>query len=364
LKKVSVKSIIKSYPVYIGNNTFSLFPDLIANYNFTGKIFVIIDQKVNLYFENEIKQVLQSFSHKINFIILTASEKNKSLDSASKIFSILHKKKCGRDTLLIVIGGGTIGDLAGFVASTYTRGVSLVHIPTTLLSMVDSSIGGKTGVNFKSAKNFIGTFYPPSFVVCDTNFLKTLPKAEVYSGLGEVIKYSYLTDVALYSHLITNLQSLKKGKLDFLNDIIFECAQIKSAVVSKDEFEKSGLRKILNFGHTFAHAYESISDYKISHGKAVIIGILNALYLSAELGLISQHQLDKMAELPLKFKDELKITDFDENAIYTLMCYDKKNMAGMNRFVLIRNFGELLIDVEANKSSILKSIKKTKTILV
>jgi 3-dehydroquinate synthase len=364
LKKVSVKSVLKSYPVYIGNNTFSLLPDLIKKYYFTGKIFVIIDRKVNLYFENEIKQVLKSISDKINFLILAASEKNKSLDSASKIFSILHKEKCGRDTLLIVIGGGTIGDLAGFVASTYMRGVSLVHIPTTLLSMVDSSIGGKSGVNFKSAKNFIGTFYPPSFVVCDTNFLKTLPQAQISSGLGEVIKYSYLTDVEFNSYLLTNLQSLKKSKLDFFTDIIFQCAKIKSAVVSKDEFEKSGLRKILNFGHTFAHAYESISDYKISHGKAVIIGILNALHLSAQMGLISQQQLDKMAELPLKFKDELKITDFDENIIYTLMCYDKKNVAGLNRFVLIRNFGELLLDVEANKSSILKSIKKTKKILV
>jgi len=364
LKKVFVKSSIKNYPVYIGNNSFDLLPELIIEYSLKGRIFVIIDRKVNKLFKNEIEKIYKTISDKIHFSVLTASEKTKSLEEASKIYSALYREQLGKDTLLIAIGGGTIGDLAGFIASTFMRGVSLIHIPTTLLSIVDSSIGGKTGVNFKSTKNLIGTFYQPDIVVSDTNFLKTLTDKEMISGFGEVIKYSYLTDKWFYDKFLSAPRLLNNPTENFLNEVILECIKIKSAVVAQDEFEKSGLRKILNFGHTFAHAYETISDYKIPHGKAVIIGILNALNLSYEVGLINQKQLDKMNELPLKFKDELEMTDFDENEIYRSMQYDKKNKGGKNRYVLINNFGELLVDVEANKNSVLRSIRKTKKDLV
>lgn len=364
MNKVLVKSIKQNYPVFVGSNILPILPVLTSEYDLPKRIFVILDKKIDQYFGNQIKRTINAVAEKIHYSVVTASEKNKSIDAAAKIYSALYKQQFGRDTLIIAIGGGTIGDLAGFIASTYMRGVSLVHLPTTLLSMVDSSIGGKTGVNFREAKNLIGSFKSPSFVLIDTGFLKTLPQKEIISGFGEVIKYSYLTDKKLYNKLLSNFHLLKKMNSKFIDEIILRCVKIKSAVVSKDEFEKFGLRKILNFGHTFAHAYESVSNYKISHGKAVIIGIINALHLSNELGLINQKRLDNLIELPKKFKAELKSTKFDGEDIFRLMRYDKKNKEGQNRFVLIKNFGEILVDIPANKKAVLKALNKTSKILV
>ena len=195
------------------------------------------------------------------------------------------------------------------------RGLTLINVPTTLLSAVDSSIGGKTGINFNDAKNLVGTFYQPSLVLTDTNFLKSLPDEELISGFGEVMKYSYLTDGKFYSRLLTEYDSLLKKDLNFFNKMIYESVKIKAAVASKDEFEKSGLRKILNFGHTFAHAFESNSAYKLAHGKAVIAGIISALFLSSELGLISEKQLNYMLELPLKFKSSIQLENLNAKRV-------------------------------------------------
>jgi 3-dehydroquinate synthase len=276
----------------------------------------------------------------------------------------LYEEKFGRDTLLISIGGGTVGDVAGFVASTYMRGIPLIHIPTTLLSAVDSSIGGKTGINFDEAKNLIGTFYHPALVLIDTNFLKSLPENELISGFGEIIKYSYLTDGDLYSFLLSEYELLLRKDLNFLEKIICESIKIKSAVVLKDENEKTGLRKILNFGHTFAHAFESNSAYKLSHGKAVIAGMISALFLSSEIGLINEKQLNYMLELPLKFNSSIRLNNLNERELLRLMEYDKKNREGKIKFVQIKDFGEILIDINADRKLIYKALKRTKKILV
>lgn len=364
MTKVLVKSIKQSYPVYIGSDTLKLLPELISKHDIPKRIFVILDRNVDQHFGDKIKRTINEVAEKMFYLVVTSAEKNKSLEAAAKVYSALCEKKFGKDTLIVAIGGGTIGDLAGFIASTYMRGILLVHIPTTLLSIVDSSVGGKTAVNFRKAKNLIGTFYQPSFVIVDTNFLRTLPQEELISGFGEVIKYSYLTDKKFYLKLLSDYHLLKNLNSNFINQIIFQCIKIKSAIVSLDEFEKSGLRKILNFGHTFAHAYESILNYKINHGKAVIIGILNALHLSYELGLINQKELNEMRQLPLKFKSKIKLNDFNEEELFRSMRYDKKNMVGQYRFVLLKNFGEVLVDVPSGKKSILKAIKETKKILV
>jgi 3-dehydroquinate synthase len=362
LKSVLVNTKTKSYPVYIGNNVFRLLPDFVAKHNLSKRVFVILDKNVDRIYGASIKNVIDSFASKKYYLILTSSEKIKSLSSTNQIFSDLYKEEFGRDTLIIAIGGGTIGDLAGFVASTYMRGISLVHIPTTLLSAVDSSIGGKTGINFKQAKNIIGSFFHPEFVIIDTNFVKSLPIEEVISGFGEVIKYSFLTDEKFYSTLLSSYKLLLKKDAKFLNKIIYESVKIKSAVVSKDEKEVTGLRKILNFGHTFAHAYESGSSYKVSHGKAVILGIVNAIILSYERKLIDEFQLHYMLQLPMKFQSLSNITKMNSNAIYNLMAHDKKSRNGKIKFVMIKNFGEILVDVSIDKKSVIRSVEKTKKI--
>jgi len=359
LKKVIINTTSKSYPAFIGSNIFRSLPEFIRKYNLPKQVCVIIDEKVEQIYGLYIRKVINGFAVKKYFVALPASERIKSFKTVSKIFTRLYEEKFGRDTLLIAIGGGTVGDVAGFAASTYMRGIPLIQIPTTLLSAVDSSIGGKTGINFKEAKNFIGTFYQPSMVLIDTNFLRSLPESELISGFGEVIKYSYLTNRKFYSTLLSDYNLLMKKDSGFLNKIIYESANIKSAVVSEDENEVSGLRKILNFGHTFAHAFESNSSYKLSHGKAVIVGIVSALFLSFEKDLMNENQLNYMLELPLKFQSSIKIKNINKEDIFRIMIYDKKNREGKIKFILLKNFGEILIDVVVDKKTLLKSLEKT-----
>jgi 3-dehydroquinate synthase len=362
LKTITVRTETIKYPVYIGNNILRLLPELISKQKLPDRVFVIIDNKVEKIYGSSIKQVVNDFARKIYYYSLTSTEKIKSFKTVSTIFNKLYEQNFGKDTLLIAIGGGTIGDVAGFVASTYMRGISLIHIPTTLLSAVDSSIGGKTGINFLEAKNLIGTFYQPNMVLIDSNFINSLSISELISGFGEVVKYSYLTDKKFYSTLIENYLLLFKKDFDFINEIIYESVKIKSAIVSQDEKEETGLRKILNLGHTFAHAYESSSSYKLSHGKAVFWGIINSINLSLELNLIDKNQYNYMLELPIKFQSFLNLKKTNPEIILKLIRYDKKNKDGKIKFVLIKDFGEILVDVFANDKSIKRSIEKTEQI--
>ncbi|MEJ2103376.1 MAG: 3-dehydroquinate synthase [Ignavibacteriaceae bacterium] len=364
MKKLTVKTALDNYPVLIGVDVFNFLPQLIEERNLPKRFFVIVDENVFKHFSSIINKNLNPFGTKISFIILKASEKSKSLKTLQRLYTILSEKNFGRDTLIVAIGGGTLGDIAGFAASTYMRGVPLIHIPTTLLSCVDSSIGGKTAVNFKDAKNLIGTFYQPEAVLIDLNFLETVPRKEIISGLGEVVKYSYLTNGDFYEELLSKSNKLIKKDLDYLSRVIYECAKIKAAVISKDEKEISGVRKILNFGHTFAHAFESNSSYKISHGKAVLAGIISAIYLSRKKELISDNQLKRMVELPLKFKSFINLKDFDEKKLFNLMSYDKKRKDEKIKFVLIKNFGEILVDLEAQRKEIHCALKKTREVLI
>ena len=364
MKKVKVNTASNSYPVLIGNNIFKTLPEMIKKYTFPKRIFILLDKNVGRIYGSSIRKVINTCAVKKYFLAIAASERIKSFKTVDQIFTKLYEEKFGRDTLLIAIGGGTIGDVAGFAASTYMRGIPLIHIPTTLLSAVDSSIGGKTGINFKEAKNLIGTICQPSIVLTDTDFLKSLPEEELVSGFGEVIKYSYLTNGKLYSTLLSDIDLLLKKNINFLSEIIYESVKIKSAVVSRDEYEKSGLRKMLNFGHTFAHAFESSSNYRFSHGKAVIAGIVSALFLSFELKLISEKQLNYMLQLPLKFKSSIRSNNINENEILGLMNYDKKNRDGKIKFVLIKDFGEILVDVSVADNVLKLALKRMKKILV
>jgi 3-dehydroquinate synthase len=364
LKKVTVETKSKSYPVYIGSDIFKSLPELIKKQNLPERVFVIIDKKVDSIYGTRIKKIITSFSNKSYFLSISASERTKSFKASQQIYAKLSEKKFTRDTLIIAIGGGTVGDLAGFIASTYMRGLPVIHIPTTLLAAVDSSVGGKTAINFGETKNLIGTFYQPELVLIDTEFLKSLPIRELISGCGEIIKYSYLTDEKLYNDLLLKYNLILKKDFSSLNNVITECIKIKSSVVSSDEKEISGVRKILNFGHTFAHSFEINSGYKLAHGLAVISGIISALYLSYTKGLINKTKLDQMIELPLKFKSSIKLESFNESDILRSMMLDKKNREGEIRFVLIKNFGEMVVNIGADRKEISRALKMTNEILV
>jgi 3-dehydroquinate synthase len=359
MKSINVKLENYSYPIFIGKNSFSQLIKLVESKRLYRNLFVIIDQNVENHFGKFIKNYLEEYSGKKFYYSLHAVEKSKSIVELKKIYSNLLEQKFGRDTLLLSIGGGVTGDLAGFAAATFMRGIQIVHIPTTLTAMVDSSIGGKTGINFNYYKNIIGAFHNPGFVLCDTNFLRTLPKIEMISGLGEIIKYAFTTNNEFFNFVDENIASILAYDEIALEKVITDSVNYKASVVSQDEKEL-GLRKVLNFGHTFAHAFERELKNKIKHGEAVTAGILCALNLSHKKNLITKEALEKYKVLPSKLKLSKSLKAVDPNRIYENMFADKKNRDGQINFVLIRDIGEMILDVKATKSEVVYALNQAK----
>jgi len=362
LKKINVHTKDKTYPVFIGDSILNALPDLIDDLGLNKNVFVVVDENVNKLYKKYIKSAFKDYSSKIYFHKLDSGEGSKSFEQLTKIFSSLIEKKFGRDTLLVAIGGGVTGDLSGYAAASYMRGIQLVHIPTTIISASDSAIGGKTGINFNKLKNIIGAFYQPELVLIDTKFLTSLPVKEVNSGVGELIKYAFLTNRNFYNYINQNLNKIYSFDPNVLTKLIYESVLFKGSVVRKDEKE-GGLRKILNFGHTFAHAYESQANLKLKHGEAVIAGIISALHLSNKKGLLSGKDLESLIKLPLKVKLPRNFLSNDSDSIINFMKGDKKNREGQIKFILLSGIGKILTDIDARKEDILYAIEKTRQTL-
>ena len=253
--KLNVKTKSENYPIIIGSNIIkNLVLYLNKNSINFNQCLLVIDKKVPNKMISKITKSLKK--KKISKFLFTANEKNKNLNDINKILQILLNKNFSRLDCIITIGGGITGDVGGFVASLYKRGLRFINIPTTLLSQVDSSIGGKTGVNTKEGKNLIGSFYQPKMVISDTEFLKSLPRREIICGYGEIFKHSLILNKKFYEYLNNNSKNILNLETPFIEKAIYESCKIKKIIVEKDEKEK-GVRKILNFGHTFAHAYEA-----------------------------------------------------------------------------------------------------------
>jgi 3-dehydroquinate synthase len=359
--KINMNFKNENVPIYIGANLFLGLPELLKKHKIENNLFFVIDSKVKKTYSEAINEILTRFPRK-DSLIVKADEKNKSIEGLQKIYDKLIKKNFGRDTTIVAIGGGIIGDLAGFAAATFARGVKLVHIPTTLLAMVDSSIGGKTGINYSGVKNIVGSFYKPEFILTDIKFLNSLSRADIVSGLGEIVKYSILTDIRFFNFINSNLEKILNLDEKTVQKIISKSAGIKASVVEQDTME-SGIRKILNLGHTFAHAYESITNNKLAHGKAVLIGIYSAIKLANKLGYAEGTIAVRYAGFLDKLKSDLPKLNFSPEEVYSIMLNDKKNRDGKIKFVLPINFGELALDVEANKQSVFESIELTNEFL-
>ena len=362
MKKIKVSLRENSYNIYAGSSVFNQIGKYLNNHKTYKNSLIIVDGNVMKHHGRKIKSLMSLSNGKNGLYVLKPGEKSKSYLELNKIYSFMLGKGYGRDTLIIAVGGGVTGDLAGYAASTFMRGVQLVHVPTTLLAAVDSAIGGKTGINFNKKKNMIGTFYQPEFVFIDTDFLLTLPEPEMKSGLGEVIKYAFLSDAGFFSYVSQNLEGIIERKPEVLEKIIVKSAGIKAAVVSQDEKE-SGLRKILNLGHTFAHAYESELNFRVKHGEAVIAGIVSALTLSEKMGILSSSDKVKYLNLPLRVKLSTLFNKVNSGNIYRLMSSDKKNREGKIKFVLASGVGKILLDVEAPKKLVLESVESAKKII-
>jgi len=341
MKTIKIKFDERSYPIYIGENLISNY-DLIGQHILSKKIAIITNDNVAAIYLNPLLESLSSHKEIIS-IVLPDGESYKNQDSLYDIHTQLLKNKADRSITLIALGGGVIGDITGFAAATYMRGVNFIQIPTTLLSQVDSSVGGKTGINHPLGKNMIGAFYQPKCVISDVNVLKTLPSRELSAGLAEVIKYGLIRDLNFFEWLEDNINSLKEMKAEFLIEAIQRSCENKASVVEADEFE-SGIRAILNLGHTFGHAIEVAQGYgNWLHGEAVGAGMVMAAKLSKSMGWLSDKDLDRITYLIKNAGLPTNPPKISAEKYLELMMLDKKTKDGQINLVLQKSIGEAVL---------------------
>jgi 3-dehydroquinate synthase len=349
---VQVRLTGAEYPIWIGEGVLSgLAEFLSAQSDWSKSAAVIVDEKVLPLHGAMLQSILEKAGWKVLVIPVPAGETTKSLNSLGPILSKMAQAKLDRRSQVIALGGGVVGDLAGFVASIYLRGIPFVQIPTTLLAMVDSSVGGKTGVNLPEGKNLVGAFYQPELVIVDLDFLKTLPEREYAAGMAEVIKYGVIADRALFDSLLPVKESNRAS-------MIRRCIEIKAEIVAQDERETIGLRALLNFGHTLGHAVENVAGYGVLlHGEAVAIGMRAAAHLSQELSGMPKEDVLKIEETIRAYGLPLEAKNLSHDAIRTAMGTDKKVKSGKNRWVLSRKIGESHLTDEVPLESVEKVMK-------
>jgi 3-dehydroquinate synthase len=339
ISEVNVALAQRSYSISIGPGALDGLSSLQALHGAT-KLAIVTNSTVDALHGHALRGQLQASGHAMVNIVLPDGEAHKNWDSLNQIFSSLLEQRCDRKTLVIAFGGGVVGDMAGFAAACYMRGVPFVQIPTTLLAQVDSSVGGKTAINHPLGKNMIGAFYQPRVVLADVSLLKTLPQRELRAGIAEVIKHALIADRQLLAWLEANMPRLLACDADALTHVVKRSCEIKAAVVAADETEQ-GLRATLNFGHTFGHALEAVLGYGAwLHGEAVGCGMVLASRLSAHLGTIGAHdaqQIERLvsaAGLPVRVPAKATTA-----ALLEAMQIDKKNEGGAVRFIVLDRLG-------------------------
>lgn len=355
---INVKLKSNSYPIVFSNDYIELVFYL-KKYLPSRRVFFISDSIVSKIYLEKIINILKKENFSIEKFVFEAGEKSKNIKTVVDIYNYALKVGIDRKTIVIALGGGVVGDVAGFFASTFMRGLKFVQVPTTLLAMVDSSIGGKTGVNLDKVKNIVGTFYQPKFVYINSNFLKTLETNHIKNGMGEVIKYA----IAFSSKFFNSLNSLLVEKSIFtINDfdnIIYKCCKFKAKIVEEDEKEQKGVRELLNLGHTFGHALETVTKYKkYLHGEAVVLGILFVVKLANKIKFCDNDTKNSIEQIILNLgfnaKVDLKV---DAKNILAIMKKDKKSVSNTIRFVLPQKIGKAVSHIEIDNEIILDTIK-------
>ena len=339
--KIKVKTLTAEYPIFLGWKTLGQIKDCLRVLGNQGKVGIVTNSKVKKLYFRAISRGVREAGFSPFLFCLPDGERFKTLHWVERVYDGLVKAKFERGSIILALGGGVIGDMAGFAAATFLRGISLVHVPTTLVAQVDSSIGGKTGVDHPFGKNLIGSFYSPKFVFSDLSTLKTLSPREFKGGLAEVIKYGVIADRRLFDKIETCVQHILELKPGTLIEIAKRSCQIKANVVSKDERE-SGLRRILNYGHTLGHALETLTQYKkFKHGEAVSIGMVFASRLAHYLGLCSEDLMVRQESLLRKFKLPTQFSEGSPTKLLEIMSVDKKVYQGKIHFVLPTRLGHV-----------------------
>lgn len=333
----------RSYPIYIGSGLLSN-PELIRRHIGGRQVMVVTNETIAPLYLDTVRAALQDFEYAE--VILPDGEQYKTLDVLARIYDRLLEQKHNRTTTLVALGGGVIGDMTGYAAASYQRGVDFIQVPTTLLSQVDSSVGGKTGVNHPLGKNMIGAFHQPKCVIADTDTLDSLPPRELSAGLAEVIKYGLICKADFYQWIDVHIDALLACDASALSEAIYISCQAKAEVVAEDERE-SGLRAILNLGHTFGHAIETAQGYgEWLHGEAVATGMLMAADLSCRLGWIADSDVAHLKQLLLRAQLPVMAPPMTQQQFFSLMAVDKKVIDGRIRLVLLESIGKAVVTAD------------------
>ena len=355
MQTVNLDLTTKSYNIKIGSEiiNYSNLEKFVSN----KEVLLIHDSAISEALIIKFKKMINEETLKLESIKINANEQNKSQETLSKIHSTLIENKFSRDCLIIGIGGGIVCDISGFAAATYQRGVDFFLVPTTLLSQVDASVGGKTAINHPKGKNMIGAFHQPLGVLADLTFLSTLPKREISCGLSEMIKHGLVRDIDYFSWLEENIEQVIQLNPNTTEEAISRSIEIKASIVEKDEKEDN-IRALLNFGHTFGHALELIGDFKnYNHGEAVAIGMIMALEMSVRIGNITQQDCDRVKELLNRAKIDTKIRKtINSLDLYECMLGDKKKRGNVLNLVVLENLGQAKSVKGIEKSLILEII--------
>jgi 3-dehydroquinate synthase len=340
LRTIKVNLGDRSYPISVGENNLAELGAALRAANFGRRLGIVTDATIAALYLQPVEQSLRGAGFDCEPIFLPAGEEHKNLAALATIYDGLIDARFERGSALVALGGGVIGDVTGFAAATYLRGIPYVQVPTTLLAQVDSSVGGKTAVNHREGKNLIGAFYQPRLVWIDVAVLRSLPPRELVAGLAEVIKYGVIADAAFFSRLEAKLDDILKGDAAMLAEVVAASCAIKAAVVEKDERE-SDLRAILNFGHTVGHALEAVTRYeRFLHGEAVAIGMVQAARISVAEGACDRPSFERIraliarAGLPVELPGDVNVPELIKH-----MEIDKKSAAGKIKFVLCENIG-------------------------
>ncbi len=350
--KVNLKE--NSYPIYIGFGLLNQLGQRLRQVGEAARMVMVTNPVIEELYGTMLKQSLTNDGFEVTVLNIPEGEEQKSLQNASKLYGELSNFHAERSTPILALGGGVIGDLAGFVAATYLRGVPFIQIPTTLLAQVDSSVGGKVAVDYNKLKNKIGAFYQPKMVVTDIATLCTLPQRDMISGLAEIIKHALIWDKGFLNYIEDNLNRIKTFDAEVIEELVVKAVKIKAEIIEKDEKDLN-LRNILNYGHTIGHAIETLSGFKFKHGEAVAIGMLYEGKISNKLGMLSTNELSRMKGIIEKAGLPIRAPDFRIDQLVEAMRHDKKVLAGKIRFVLLDSIGKA-IGIDEISLSLVKEV--------
>lgn len=357
MKLLKVNMQERSYPIVITND----FNSINEFYKNRNKCVVVADENVERLHILELKGAIKDYFGEVLVCTVKPGEFSKSLETLKELYYFFLNNSICREDVVMSFGGGVIGDLAGFAAATYMRGIQLIHVPTSLLAQVDSSVGGKTAVNLLKAKNIIGAFYQPSLVFVNYNVLNTLPKSEIKNALVEMLVHAIIKDEKLFYYIEENLEKILELEPDIMEELIYWNCVIKKSVIERDEREQ-GERAILNFGHTFGHAIESAMEYRYKHGECVALGILGACYISEKLKFCDSSVTERIYNLLKRMKVLINIHDCDKAKVFRFLLHDKKATGGKINFILPVVIGEVVKCEIGDFSLIIDAFEKIQNI--